>query len=113
MFAKLLFFHVSAHFRYARLSLCDLHLNGMQIGYMIATTVVQCLVGPPFSFLWKPQLHPGGHCRDMNIFKRWTNFQQIVIDIIILIVPFPALIELHVLMKDMTSLVGNFCTGAM
>jgi hypothetical protein len=88
-------------------------LIAMQIGSMVATTVVQCLVCTPISFLWEPQLHPGGHCIDMNSFWRWTNFPQIVTDVAILILPLPALMQLQLSKKDKIGVVATFCTGAM
>lgn len=88
-------------------------IMAIQVGAMISATVVQCIVCTPISYLWEPQLHPNGHCIDINTFWRWINFPQIVTDVAILILPLPALMQLHLSTKDKIGVVATFCTGAM
>ena len=88
-------------------------LMAIQVGTMISVIVVDCLVCTPISYLWEPELHPGGHCVDINAFWRWASFPQILTDLAILILPLPALMKLTLSRKDKIGVIATFCTGGM
>ena len=88
-------------------------LMGIVVGTCIAVTILTCTVCTPIQYLWEPQLHPDGHCIDINAFWRWGSFPQIVTDVAILILPLPALWQLNLPRKDRIGVIVTFCIGSM
>lgn len=88
-------------------------IMGIQVLTLVVSTIITCTVCTPISYLWEPQLHPDGHCIDINAFWRWGSFPQIITDVLILILPLPILWKLHLSPKDKIGVILTFCTGSM
>ncbi|KAF2797222.1 hypothetical protein K505DRAFT_298737 [Melanomma pulvis-pyrius CBS 109.77] len=88
-------------------------IMGIQVLTLVVSTIITCTVCTPISYLWEPQLHPDGHCIDINAFWRWGSFPQIITDVLILILPLPILWKLHLSPKDKIGVILTFCTGSI
>lgn len=88
-------------------------LIAIQTGALLSVTIITCVQCTPISYLWEPQLHPDGHCIDLNAFWRWGHFPQIITDVAVLILPLPALWALKLSTRDKIGVVVTFCTGSM
>jgi hypothetical protein len=78
-----------------------------------AVVLVTCLQCTPLEFMWAPQLHPDGHCIDMNSFWTWGSLPNIVTDLMMMVLPIPCIWKLQLSKKDKIGLVLTFATGSM
>jgi len=80
---------------------------------MILVTIIVCNMCRPLSHLWEPQLHPNARCIDTPAFRRWSNFPQILTDIMILGLPLPVLSKLRLELRDKIGVIVTICLGSM
>ena len=88
-------------------------LIGVLSLFCVAQVIATCLQCIPLSYLWDPTGHPGGHCVDFNSLWRWGSFPNILTDILMLLLPLPCLLKLHLSNRDKIGLVATFATGSM
>lgn len=60
----------------------------------IGSTVAGLLLCRPLAYLWH-RIILGGHCLDMNPWRRWASLVNIVTDVAMLILPLPEVWQLH------------------
>jgi hypothetical protein len=83
-------------------------LIGTAIGDFVAN-VLQCI---PLKTLWEPNT-PGGSCFDQNAYWRWGSFPNIITDILLIVLPLPAMWKLQMSWKDKLGVTLTLATGGM
>jgi len=77
---------------------------------IIVACAVQCI---PLAYLWDKKGHPGGHCIAANSLWQWSTLPNIIVDVGMFVLPFPALSKLHLPTKDKIGLGVTFATGSI
>jgi hypothetical protein len=88
-------------------------LIAVQVGAMVAAVVVSGVMCTPISYLWEPQKHPDGHCININLWWQWGNIPQTVTDLMILVLPLPALWNLKLNTRAKVGVMITMCTGSV
>ena len=86
------------------------------IGILAATSVADVIANwnlcTPLSFLWDKTI-PGGHCIDVSAYWRWGTFPNIVTDVLMILLPIPAIIKIQLKWKDKIGILLTFLIGGV
>lgn len=80
--------------------------------FYIVTVLLIFLKCHPLAYMWDTSI-PGGHCLNINESNRWVNLPNILIDVVILVLPFPVIWRLHISKNQKLGLAVTFLTGSM
>lgn len=80
--------------------------------FYITTVFLSFLKCHPLAYTWDLSV-PGGHCINIDELYRWINMPNILIDIVIMVLPFPVIWRLHVSKAQKIGLTVTFLTGSM
>ncbi|KAJ5820243.1 hypothetical protein N7474_005834 [Penicillium riverlandense] len=97
-------FGVVKHFRWA---LCATWF--LVIGYFIACTIVSIAECLPVAKFWNPS--GPGSCIDMVAFFRWNGVTNLILDVLVLCLPFPMAWRLQMTTRQKLILTGIFMLG--
>ena len=86
--------------------------GGFVILSMISVIITSSVLCRPFAFNWDKTI-PGGKCADIMSAYRYTCFPNIIADLVILILPMPAIYKLKVDLPVKIGLFITFITGSM
>jgi hypothetical protein len=86
--------------------------GGFVIASMISVIITSSVLCRPFAFNWDKTI-PGGKCADIMSAYRYTCFPNIIADLVILILPMPAIYKLRVDTPVKIGLFITFVTGSM
>ncbi|KAJ5116082.1 hypothetical protein N7456_000430 [Penicillium angulare] len=79
------------------------------IAYWLANTLVTIFQCWPISKLWNPNYE--GHCINIGAFGRWSGVANVIIDIVILCLPYPMAWRLQTTLRQKMILTGIFLLG--
>lgn len=80
-------------------------------GTCFANVIVSFFMCRPLAFVWNKSL--GGTCIDIMAWWRWCTFPNLVTDVVMLVLPVPHTIKLHVPKKVKLGLTVTFIVGGM
>ena len=83
---------------------------------MVLNWLIGCLMGllmcKPIAFTWNKTI-PGGHCGDIMGAYAWASLPNLVTDVIMLVLPLPAIWKLHTGQSQKVGLTLTFIVGSM
>lgn len=85
----------------------------IQVAAMIAALVVSAVLCLPLTHLTFPEDHPSGHCINVPLFWQWGNLPQAITDFVILILPFPTLVNLKLTTRNKIGVIITMMTGSV
>ncbi|KAF2811144.1 uncharacterized protein BDZ99DRAFT_344380, partial [Mytilinidion resinicola] len=86
---------------------------GLIVANCIGSMVPAFVICVPLEFLWNQNLPGGGHCIDIDAWYRWSSLMNILTDLIMLGLPIPVIIKLHVSRNVKVGLAITFATGSI
>ena len=78
----------------------------------LAACFMTFLMCRPFAYTWDKSI-PGGHCGDIMAAWRWTSLPNIATDVVMLMLPLPAIWNLHITLGQKVGLTLTFLTGSI
>ena len=87
-------------------------LAALLIANWLAFTITTFMMCTPLEYLWNKAII-GGHCFNINLFYRWSAFPNIVTDVVMLVLPLPAVWKLHTSRNIKIGLTITFAAGSM
>ncbi|KAF2490389.1 hypothetical protein BU16DRAFT_596458, partial [Lophium mytilinum] len=86
---------------------------GLIVANCIGSMVPAFVICVPLEYLWNPKLPGGGHCIDIDAWYRWSSLMNILTDLIMLGLPVPVILKLHVSRNVKAGLAITFATGSI
>ena len=74
----------------------------------IVANLTQCI---PLAFLWDPTIK--GHCFNQNAYWAWGSLPNIITDVMMIVLPIPAIWKIQLSWKDKIGVMLTFMTGGM
>jgi hypothetical protein len=81
------------------------------IGYFIACTIVSIVGCFPVAEFWNPSV--AGSCTDMLNYFRWNGVTNLLLDVLVLCLPFPMAWRLKTTIRQKIILTGIFMLGGL
>jgi len=107
---SLLLFYVRI-FPTRRMRIVSYITGGLMWSFCIATTVISIDTCTPIRSFWDISVH--GHCINKNVFYLVESSMQLVTDIMVLLIPLPAVWNLHIGSTKKTGLSVIFLLGGV
>ena len=86
------------------------------IGILATTSIADVIANwnlcTPLSFLWDKTIS-SGHCIDVSAYWRWGTFPNIVTDVLMILLPIPAIIKIQLKWKDKIGVLLTFLIGSV
>ena len=87
-------------------------IGAIMWGFGIATTIVDLAMCTPVNFFWDKTV-PGGRCINQNAFYITGSSVQLLTDIVILVIPLPAVWSLQINIAKKIALSIIFLLGSL
>lgn len=78
----------------------------------LAALILSVTICRPFAFQWDRKI-PGGHCGDIITAYQFIGVPNIVTDVMMMVLPMPAIYKLHVDLAAKLGLFATFLMGSM
>lgn len=85
---------------------------GIIVANWLGATIAELLSCKPLNYFWDKTL-PDGHCFDINAWYRWSSLNNIITDVIMLVLPIPHILRLHMSTRLKLGVSTTFLLGSL